>query len=91
MVENPSAMCALAMLVLGLSSAVVAQAPRASDPLLGLPSLNEKAYSADTVALGQKLFFDKRLSVSGVISCSSCHEPALAFSDGRARAVTMAC
>ena len=36
------------------------------------------------VALGEKLFFDKRLSLDGNISCASCHMPQQAFSDRRA-------
>lgn len=35
------------------------------------------------IALGRKLFFDKRLSFDGTVACASCHEPKLAFSDGR--------
>lgn len=35
------------------------------------------------VALGEKLFFDPRLSRSQQIACASCHEPDLAFADGR--------
>lgn len=34
--------------------------------------------------LGQLLFFDPRLSSSSQISCSSCHDPDLAWQDGRA-------
>ncbi|HEY0299668.1 MAG TPA: cytochrome c peroxidase [Arachidicoccus sp.] len=37
----------------------------------------------DTVKLGKLLFFDPRLSRSGQISCSSCHDPDLAWQDGR--------
>ncbi len=33
--------------------------------------------------LGKLLFFDPRLSRSGQISCSSCHDPDLAWQDGR--------
>jgi len=36
------------------------------------------------IELGRKLFFDARLSVDGRISCASCHDPKLAFTDGRA-------
>jgi cytochrome c peroxidase len=36
----------------------------------------------ENIALGQKLFFDPRLSGSGVISCATCHNPALGWSDG---------
>jgi len=39
------------------------------------------------VALGSRLFFEPRLSVTGRYSCASCHDPARAFSDGRPRAV----
>ena len=43
--------------------------------------------SADKVALGRRLFYDARLSGNGTQSCSSCHQPARAFTDGRARAL----
>jgi len=39
------------------------------------------------VALGERLFFDPQLSVTGGYACASCHEPARAFSDGRPVAV----
>ena len=39
------------------------------------------------VALGRRLFFETRLSVTGQYSCASCHQPARAFSDGLAVAV----
>jgi len=35
------------------------------------------------IALGQKLFFDGRLSADGTVACSTCHDPARAFTDGR--------
>ena len=35
------------------------------------------------IALGQKLFFDARLSADGTIACSTCHDPRQAFTDGR--------
>lgn len=34
------------------------------------------------VVLGRALFFDRRLSASGQLSCASCHVPARAFQDG---------
>ena len=37
--------------------------------------------------LGQALFFDPILSRARDIACSSCHQPALSWSDGRARAI----
>ena len=39
------------------------------------------------VALGCRLFFETRLSVTNAYSCASCHHPELAFTDGRALAV----
>lgn len=36
------------------------------------------------VALGRKLFFDPILSRDSSISCSTCHQPQLAFTDGKA-------
>lgn len=39
-------------------------------------------FSMEKAALGRKLFFDPILSVNDKISCSSCHKPSLAFSDG---------
>ena len=39
------------------------------------------------VSLGKHLFFDPRLSGSNFISCSTCHNPALGWSDGQKTAV----
>jgi cytochrome c peroxidase len=44
---------------------------------------NRYADRADAAALGRKLFFDKRLSANGRVSCASCHQPKLGFQDGR--------
>jgi cytochrome c peroxidase len=35
------------------------------------------------ISLGQRLFLDPRLSVDGTVSCSTCHDPKLAFTDRR--------
>ncbi|MDB5477313.1 MAG: cytochrome peroxidase [Phenylobacterium sp.] len=37
----------------------------------------------DKIALGEKLFFDGRLSQDGTVACSTCHDPAKGFADGR--------
>ena len=37
--------------------------------------------SAEKIALGKSLFFDKRLSNDETISCATCHVPAFAFTD----------
>jgi len=53
---------------------------------LGLPPVPippDNPPTAETIALGRRLFYDTRLSVDNTISCASCHDPALAFSDGK--------
>ena len=37
----------------------------------------------EKIALGQKLFFDGRLSSDGTVACASCHNPDRAFTDGK--------
>ena len=37
----------------------------------------------DKVALGEKLFFDGRLSADGTVACATCHEPDKGFTDRR--------
>jgi cytochrome c peroxidase len=53
-----------------------------------LPADPSNAYSTDerAAALGHKIFFDPRFSKGGRVSCSTCHIPELAFTDGRALA-----
>jgi cytochrome c peroxidase len=41
----------------------------------------------EKVALGEKLFFDGRLSADGTVACASCHDPERAFTDGRPTSV----
>jgi cytochrome c peroxidase len=41
----------------------------------------------EKISLGQKLFFDRRLSVNSTVSCSTCHDPALAFTDRKPTSV----
>jgi hypothetical protein len=61
---------------------------------VGLPvELTREAIPADNpqtpekIALGQKLFFERRLSADGTISCSTCHDAKLAFTDRRVTSV----
>ena len=48
---------------------------------------NRVSGNPGAVALGRRLFFDKRLSGDGRRSCATCHDAAKAFTDGRARSV----
>lgn len=44
-------------------------------------------FSNEKAALGEKLFFDPRLSKSSLISCNSCHNLAIGGSDGQSSAI----
>lgn len=54
-------------------------------PLPWVPEDNPM--STAKVELGRHLFYDTRLSKDGTVSCASCHQQTLAFTDGRAHAV----
>jgi cytochrome c peroxidase len=52
---------------------------------LGLPPVPipaDNPPTAETIALGRKLFYDKRLSKDNTLACASCHSPAMDFTDG---------
>lgn len=52
-----------------------------------VPQPANNPITAQKVALGQMLFFDPRLSGSGQISCGTCHNPGLGWSDGLPRGI----
>jgi cytochrome c peroxidase len=52
-----------------------------------VPAPSDNPQNAEKIALGRKLFFDKRLSLDGSISCASCHDPQKAFSDQRTKSI----
>ena len=54
---------------------------------LYMPVPEDNPLTTEKIELGRRLFFDRRLSRDGSVSCSSCHDPERAFSDGRAIAV----
>ena len=58
---------------------------RSMSPVPPPPSSPTNAMADDPAAalLGQSLFFEPGISGKGTTSCSSCHQPTLAFSDGR--------
>jgi cytochrome c peroxidase len=54
-------------------------------PLPAVPADNPM--SAAKVALGRRLFYDRRVSGTGSFACATCHQQRRAFTDGLARAV----
>lgn len=39
--------------------------------------------TAETIALGRRLYYDTKLSRDNTVSCASCHSPVLGFADGK--------
>ena len=92
--------CAIAMALLGLAAVVgLASAQETLSRTAGeyvwkLPNgFPKPRVPADNpmtsakVELGRYLFYDLRMSVNGKESCATCHQQALAFTDGKPRAL----
>lgn len=52
-----------------------------------IPIPENNQLSQARIDLGQKLFFDKALSLDSTVSCASCHEPKKYFTDGRKKSM----
>lgn len=75
------ALLAMAMMLAGLRTI---QGARVIPRSLGTPPLvdpPDNPSTAKRIALGRKLFFDKRLSSDNSISCATCHDPNYGFAD----------
>ena len=60
----------------------------ASQPPRGLPAMNMPAdnpSNPEKISLGRKLFFDRRLSFNGTLSCAMCHIPEQGFTQNELR------
>ncbi|WP_018146004.1 cytochrome-c peroxidase [Thioalkalivibrio sp. AKL6] len=58
------------------------------EPLPALPPIPaDNSMTKEKIELGKMLFFEPRISSSGVISCATCHNPALGWADRIPRAV----
>lgn len=79
------AMATAALILVGY--VVSASPPPYREPPLGLdaymPVPENNLLTPEKIVLGRRLFFDPGLSADGTMSCSSCHDPARAFTDGR--------
>lgn len=76
--SEPTAQALIAALAMG----VTWQVPSS----LGLPSVpipTDQPFSPRLVELGRAMFFDKNLSSTGEVSCSTCHDPEKFFVDGK--------
>jgi cytochrome c peroxidase len=83
-------LCALIASQLALTTTALAKQPRppaagAEEQVFRLPQMQDPPDNPTTpakVELGHALFFDPRLSGNGTVSCATCHNPALGWSDG---------
>jgi len=72
---------------LAATAARAADAPAAKPPL-GLPPLpipEDNLQTPEKIALGDKLFDDKRFSSTGQVACATCHDSKKAFTDSPLR------
>ncbi len=87
-------------LMLGAANAADATKPKTADYMmpstedlktylrpLKVPQGNNNTNTPERIELGKQLFFDPRLSGSNFISCATCHNPALGWSDGQPTAI----
>lgn len=61
---------------------VAPNAPKAPLGLLPVTWPADNPYSPAKADLGRILYFDKRLSADGTVSCATCHDPKFGFTDG---------
>lgn len=82
-----------AALAVGIAGSVAQQAPQReawrADYRVpeAIPYPEDNPYSRAKAELGRRLFFDPVLSGDRTRSCASCHQPDLAWTDGRRRAL----
>ena len=74
----PAAGLLLATLLVALPAGAGVLRPLPPPPVPG-----GNPQTAEKIELGKKLFFDRRLSGDGTMSCASCHVPDQAYTDGQ--------
>ncbi|MFB3922102.1 MAG: cytochrome-c peroxidase [Terriglobia bacterium] len=77
--QQPTPVAPAAVVVKPIGAPIQIVAP------LGLPPVPipaDNPPTAETVALGRRLYYDTALSVDNTISCASCHDPKFGFGDG---------
>jgi cytochrome c peroxidase len=52
------------------------------EPIRPVPVPEQNLQTPEKIELGKKLFFDRRLSGDGTMSCATCHDPEKAYTDG---------
>jgi len=70
--------------LIGVVGVVAIAASEPSVPPLGLPPVpipEDNPQTPEKIALGEKLFNDKRFSSTGEVSCATCHDPEKGLTD----------
>ena len=73
----------MGIILILISSFLLPQCAEKDEDINSFVPLEKKKEKELLEILGEKLFFDTRLSIDNSISCASCHIPALAFTDGK--------
>ena len=71
----------VAGLLVGALCGAADRVPLGLDLFMPVPEQNP--LTPEKIALGRRLFFDRRLSADQSISCSTCHDPARGYADNR--------
>src|SRR5262245_24873184 len=81
-----AALAAVGVATAALEAAETAPPPAVSTDKVWLlgdpPQPADNLTTPARVELGKALFFDPRISGNGTVSCASCHNPSLGWSDG---------
>jgi cytochrome c peroxidase len=82
---------AVFVMLCALALGALAQVPLSAQEKARLVALgpwppNRVSQKPEAIALGERLFYEPRLSGTGSVLCASCHEPFRHFQDARARA-----
>jgi cytochrome c peroxidase len=67
-----------AVVILVIAAVAVAKAPLGLPPV---PTPEDNPITPEKVELGKLLYFDKRVSKDGTISCATCHDPTMAWAE----------
>jgi cytochrome c peroxidase len=69
------------------AKSLLASAKEVFQPLPAAPSAKDTPGGQARIDLGQRLFFENRVSQDGNVSCSHCHQPDLQATDGLPKAI----
>ncbi|MBA4373134.1 MAG: cytochrome-c peroxidase [Thermodesulfovibrio sp.] len=72
----------LMLVLVGIGVFAVSVLAGSLETIKQVPVPRSNPQTPEKIELGKKLFFDRRLSGDGTMSCATCHNPEQAFADG---------